>query len=79
MRLYQPNFQDLPQKLFFSITCIDRDPYFSYLVKIPLESLTTNMATYVVPRHPVTIWSQTLVETVKEVTTSTKIKSLAHR
>ena len=55
MRLYQPNFLDLPQKLFYSITCIDRDPYFSYLVKIPFESQTTNMATYVVPRHPVTI------------------------
>ena len=37
------------------LRCIDRDWYFSYLAKT-IMSYTTNVATFVVLRHPVTIW-----------------------
>ena len=36
-------------------TFIDRVPYFLYFTKESLESHTTNMATFVILRHPVTI------------------------
>ena len=60
------NFFDVKSMLVIFVTsskptCIDRVPYFSYLAKKIFYSLTTNLSTFIVPRHPSSFWSQTSI------------------